>query len=326
VTFNGIAAGSPAARVSSPAPGDFAAVEFAVDMSGDATQETINEAGVEAAYDFSTMAPAFVAAETLWRNSRCVFVAIPEWEAMSPLEVRSQGSIDHSENVEPDSETPFVVDVQHRFGQSVVTPRLEAKLGGDESLEPETIEKPPGRLTYTAPSDEGGKGTVRMTSTSRQGIGILAVDFEVGVQGYEVTLVRKTSGAPWDPTTLTITGVLKPDPADPAVFQTEAGRASGTLLTYDFDGGACKQEAHRGTVLIVGQIIDGNLTILSLLTDPFVIESGALEGVTPEGGGTTRQEREPELAPGEDPPVGATCYAYSTITQTTTVKPLAPGP
>jgi hypothetical protein len=139
-------------------------------------------------------------------------------------------------------------------------------------------------------------------------------------------MVRKTEGAPWDPTTLTITGVIKPDPDDPDLFTTETGRASGSLLTFDIEAQTCRQEPYEGTVLIVAEVIDGNFTILTLLTDPFRLESGGLEGVAPAGGGTARQHRDPELRPGEPPPVGATCYAYSELNQTTTVKPLVPTP
>lgn len=321
VTFNGIDAGVPGAQGSEPTPGDFSAVEGTFDMSGDATQENIAEAGVSAAFDFATMAPAFVAAEILWRNSRCVMVAVPEYGAESEFEVRHQGFPFHTEKVDKGSETPFEARLKHRFGQTV-TATIEAELAGKEQLTPSSIAQPPGTLTYTAPDEDAEKATVKMTSTSKQGIGILAIAFDVRVQRYEVTIVRETTGGPWDPTTLTLTAVI--EPGERGVLEGN-GRASGSELTFDWMAQQCKQEPYSGVALVIGEVRGETLFILLQLEDR-LFSAGFLAGEAPQSGGTTHQERAPELTPGEQPPVGATCYAWSTITQSLTVRPLEPEP
>ncbi|MGZ8481042.1 MAG: hypothetical protein ACXWWO_01130, partial [Candidatus Limnocylindria bacterium] len=145
VSYTGIGAGVPTDHTFAPTIGDFSAIDGSVESTGDATQNQITASVISAAWDYAEIEAAYVAAQTLWRNSRCVIVAVPEYEAISELEVSLQGHVDHTESVAVGSETAFIADVQHRFGPNVEAP-VEATLGGDESLEPESIEKPPGTL------------------------------------------------------------------------------------------------------------------------------------------------------------------------------------
>jgi hypothetical protein len=192
VAFTGIGAGVPAEHEFSVDLGDFSGVDGKIKASGDITQQMINSTAIGAAWDYATIDQAFVAAQRLWRNSRCVMVAVPKYNAESQLEVSLQGVEAHIELVDQDSITPFDAALRHRFGQGV-TAGLEATLDGKEKLTPSSIAKPPGTLTYTAPGKKGQKARVRMTSTSKQGIGILVIVFDTGSL-YEVAATSRWTG------------------------------------------------------------------------------------------------------------------------------------
>ncbi len=181
VSYSGIGAGVPSAHGFDPSLGEFSTVDGNVETSGDVTQQMVNSTAISAAWDFATIDQAYVAAQTLWRNSRCVVVAVPQYDVPddpveSEIAVNLQGSEDHLEDVDKGSATPFEAVLRHRFGQSVGA-TIEATLSGQQKLEPSSIAGPSGTLTYTAPN-ETGKAGVRMSSTSKQGIGILAIAFE----------------------------------------------------------------------------------------------------------------------------------------------------
>ena len=184
--MSGIKAGAPGSDGGGISVGNFSGASFESHMSGDATAENITSSVVSAAFDYAFIVDAYVEAEQLWQNSRCVMVAVEEYNAESELDVQNQGHIAHTEEVEPGSETSFEAAVKHRFSQSV-SAELKAELSGPEKLDPEEIAAPPGTLTYTAPDEEGKTGTVRMTSTSRQGIGKLSIEFS-GAKKLKVTI------------------------------------------------------------------------------------------------------------------------------------------
>lgn len=230
--LTGIDVGVPAEHDFSPTLGDFSRVEGTVHLSGDATQQMINSTMIGAAWDFATMDQAYVAAQKLWRNSRCVMVAVPEYGAESEFAVENQGFPFHREEVDKGSTTPFEATLKHRFGQSVTAP-IEAELVGEEQLTPTSIAQPPGTLTYTAPDDDAAKATVKMTSTSKQGIGILAIAFDVGqVPGWSgtITLVEETRGeAGWSERHLTVNVRLKAAPGRDDRFDDDGS-------SYEYEG------------------------------------------------------------------------------------------
>jgi hypothetical protein len=193
VAYTGIGAGVPAEHDFTVNLGDFSSADGTVHSSGDATQQMINSTPIGAAWDYATMDQAFVAAQRLWRNSRCVMIAVPKYGAESPLEVAVQEIESHTEEVDQASENPFEAALRHRFGQSVSAP-IEARLSGKEKLTPTSIAKPPGTLTYTAPNKDGQTARVRMKAISRQGIGILVIAFTTGRQ-YEVATKSYWEGA-----------------------------------------------------------------------------------------------------------------------------------
>ena len=143
-------------------------------------------------------------------------------------------------------------------------------------------------------------------------------------RGYEVTIVRQTTGGPFGPTQLTLTAVLEPDEEDDDDGVLEAnGRGFGSYLHADLENG-CIADSYSGVILMTAQIVGDNLSVYAVPQDPFFID--IFSGDAPEEGGTTIEERGPELAPGEQGQGIPSCYAYSSITQSLTIRPLEPEP
>lgn len=99
------------------------------------------------------------------------------------------------------------------------------------------------------------------------------------------------------------------------------GPVSGTELLPK-PGSTCQSAALNGTATVIGQVVGDNLSVTGTVIDPPRLDAGILVGEAPLSGGTTQQQRPPDLAPGQTA-VGANCYSYSTITQTITVTPVA---
>lgn len=88
--------------------------------------------------------------------------------------------------VEPGSTTAIPVTVRHRFEGSVVPSKLKAELAGGESVEPTSLPKTPGTLTYTAPDESGRSATITLTATSRRGRATLELTANTGEPTYRV--------------------------------------------------------------------------------------------------------------------------------------------
>ena len=95
---------------------------------------------------------AIVIAQNNWLDGGCTKI-----EAPSPGTVK------------PGSSTAIPVTVRHRFDGSVVPSKLKAELAGGESVDPTSLAKTPGTLTYTAPGEAGKAATITLTATSRRG-------------------------------------------------------------------------------------------------------------------------------------------------------------
>jgi hypothetical protein len=171
----GIQGGVPAAQDAFMA-GDWSGATSSTTSSGDATPQMDRNTVLSAAYDYSIIVPAYVAAERLWRHGRCVMIAVPEYNAETGLD----GTNSNTQEVAKGSSTPFQVTLKHRFGASV-SASIEAELSsGKESLTPGSIPKSPGTLTYVAPNEDGKDAVVSMKSTSKQGIGTLTLTLHTG--------------------------------------------------------------------------------------------------------------------------------------------------
>jgi len=121
--------------------------------------------------------PVMEAAQKLWRNGRCVVVAVPKYNAETPRKIAEQGSVQHTEEVDTNSDTTFGVTLKHRYGAPPQAP-VDLSLSGEDKLDPEHLDAAPGTVTYTAPSDDGKTATVTLTSTSKRGIGKLVIEFD----------------------------------------------------------------------------------------------------------------------------------------------------
>ena len=94
----------------------------------------------------------------------------------------------HTEDVDQGSSTPFDAGLKHRF-DAKLTATIEAVLfDGKEKVTPSSIAKPPGTLTYEAPAEDGKDAVVKLTSTSRMGIGVLVLKFHTGAQKLKVSI------------------------------------------------------------------------------------------------------------------------------------------
>lgn len=167
--------------------GDHSASTGKVDGSGDVTASMIVATAFSEADDYATVNLAYVASQKLWRTNRCVMVTSPTYNVES--ELVPSGLPAHSEDVDQGSSTPFDAGLKHRF-EAPLTASIKAELiSGKEKLTPGAIQKPPGTLTYEAPSEDGKDALVKLTSTSRQGIGTLVLLFHTGGQKLKVSIV-----------------------------------------------------------------------------------------------------------------------------------------
>ena len=139
--------------------------------SSQATAENarpLSEAGLEAA--FATGLTALRIAEQTWLSGGCTMI-----EATSP------GA------VQPGSNTAIPVTVRHKFDGSEVPSKLETALSGGQSVDPTTLAKTAGTLSYTAPAETGKSAIIKLTATSRRGRATLDLNASTGGQGYTVS-------------------------------------------------------------------------------------------------------------------------------------------
>jgi hypothetical protein len=129
--------------------------------------EPLSRAGLEAA--FATGLTALRIAEQTWQSGGCTKI-----EATSPG------------NVQPGSNTAIPVKVRHKFDGSEVPAKLDAVLSGEQSVEPTTLAKTSGTLTYTAPGETGKSATIKLTATSRRGRATLDLTASTGGGSYQV--------------------------------------------------------------------------------------------------------------------------------------------
>jgi hypothetical protein len=190
----GIDDGVPVARDYSIMFGDLSGATTTGSVSGDVTPQMTASIAGDAGSHYATMEASYVEAQRLWRNYRCVIVTAPEYIPASAFEFNARPT--HTEEVDKGSTTQFEVGIGHRFGQSV-SARITAELSrGKDTLSPDLIEKPPGKLTYVAPDEDGQDATVTLATTSRQGIGNLILTFHTGGKRLKVSINGKmtTSG------------------------------------------------------------------------------------------------------------------------------------
>lgn len=132
--------------------------------SQNATQDDVNNLespGIQAALELG--AASLASAQNAWQDGKCVKI-----EAPSPG------------NVEPSSTTAIPVNVISIFDGSNAPSKLKAALTGAESIDPTTLAKTPGTLTYTAPNEKGKSATILLTATSKRGKATLELNANTG--------------------------------------------------------------------------------------------------------------------------------------------------
>jgi hypothetical protein len=135
--------------------------------SGDVSN--ISAAGEAAAYYMGLSSLSF--AQSNWEKGGCV-----------KIEADSPGKVD------PGSTTSIPVKVVSRIDGSAVSSKLVAALSGGASIDPTSLAKTPGTLTYTAPNEAGKSATILLTATSKRGKAKLELTANTGElkQSYQV--------------------------------------------------------------------------------------------------------------------------------------------
>ena len=136
--------------------------------------DNLESAGFKAALELGVT--SLVSAKYAWQNGGCVKI-----EAASPGTVK------------PNSKTQIAVTVMQKFDGSVVSSKLDAVLAGETSIDPASLPKTPGTLTYTAPGDNGKSATIKLKATSRCGIAVLDLTATTGGQSF--TFAGENNGA-----------------------------------------------------------------------------------------------------------------------------------
>jgi hypothetical protein len=127
-------------------------------------QEDVNKLeppGLKAALELGVA--SLMSAQYAWQSGKCVKI-----EAPAPGKV------------EPGSTTPIPVKVFSIFDGADAPSKLKAALTGGASIDPTTLAKTPGTLTYTAPNEKGKSATILLTATSKRGKATLELNANTG--------------------------------------------------------------------------------------------------------------------------------------------------
>ena len=142
--------------------------EIRVSQQAKASDVDISDAGLMAA--FAAGRTALLTAESNWYSGGC-----------TAIEAKSPGS------VQPSSNTSIPVTVRHHFEKTEIPCKLVAQLKGESSVDPTTLPRTPGTLTYTAPGQTNKSATISLTATSRRGRATLDLTASTGGQSYRVS-------------------------------------------------------------------------------------------------------------------------------------------
>ena len=141
-----------------------------VQKTDNATIEDITEAtfsGDSVAYAAANT--AISAAEMAWQGGACI-----------KIDAKSPGT------VALNSSTAIPVKVIHKKEGTELSAKLTIKLQGAVSVDPGSIPKTPGTLTYVAPGEPSKSATITLTANSRRGRATLDLNADTGSQAYRV--------------------------------------------------------------------------------------------------------------------------------------------
>jgi hypothetical protein len=248
-TNNGFDIGSLAAEQSSVVEHD----------AGDATAANVTSSATDGALDVELADAAFGSAEKLWQHGRCVVVAVPKFNAETPIRIEEWNDWQHIEEVDKGSDTTFGVVLKHRFGAPPNAP-IDLTLSGDKKIDPDHLDAAPGQITYTAPDEDDKTATLTLTSTSKRGIGKLIIKFDTKSKKLALSMNGNlTFGS--GPVTLTALFRAASAPFKPVGDGTyRASLPATTTYTLTFPGENCTSATGSegsGTLVFTGTIDKG---------------------------------------------------------------------
>jgi hypothetical protein len=214
-----------------------------------ATQEDANNlepAGFKAAMELGVA--SLMSAQNAWQDGKCVKI-----EAPSPGKV------------EPGSTTPIPVKVVSSFDGSDAPSKLKAALTGGASVDPTSLAKTPGTLTYTAPNEKGKSATILLTATSKRGKATLELNANTGEKKKTYHVIETPgAGGSWK-------GDCIEDLSKPfsLTFSTLGTVGEFTLSPSSSTGGSLVQKYHvelGGTTM--DYVGNGSYTIIPTDKDP----------------------------------------------------------
>ncbi len=140
----------------------------ASETSDNATPAQVNSVRGSTLMPYMAISLASQAAEKFWRSGKCVDLVTSE----------------ESREVDPSEEVEFDVSAKQRFDGGEIERPIIATFTGKESITPEsgTPVDPPASYTFTAGSEDGDKGTIKLEQKSKRGIGRKTLEFEVKPQ------------------------------------------------------------------------------------------------------------------------------------------------
>lgn len=150
-----------------------------IDESNATYQETAasGDRGQRATAGLILMAANFLTgvaqeAERFWRSGKCVDLT----------------TSDESRKVDPSEEVNFEVTATHHFDTEEIEAPITASFSGTDKIDPTsgTPVDPPVSFTYTAGSEPGDKGSIKLEQKSKRGIGKKTIEFEVALQQVRV--------------------------------------------------------------------------------------------------------------------------------------------
>lgn len=124
-------------------------------------QINLEPAGIQAAVELGVASLA--SAKNTWQSGGCTKIV-----ATAPG------------TVQKGSTTTIDVNVISKFDGSNAPSKLKATLTGAESIDPPSLARTPGTLTYSAPKETGKSATILLTATSRRGKAKLELSASTG--------------------------------------------------------------------------------------------------------------------------------------------------
>lgn len=146
------------------------------DMQGrEASAEAAANAAGAALVDIDNAIPTIVGmAQNAWRQSSCVAVQLPDFNAYAG----GMSDGDGQKDVDPASKTEFTAKVHQRFEHRDVDFPIKVTLRTEKSIDPTRLPSTPSKLTYEAPDKPNAHHAVTLEVASKRGKSKLVMRFD----------------------------------------------------------------------------------------------------------------------------------------------------